>query len=144
MFLALKLFLSLLRGFHVLVRMDSMSVVSYLNHQGGLCSRPLCRLARQILRAVHILVPLNLGADLVSRQRLETGEWRLHPQVVSLIWQKFGRVEVDLFVEQDHSLSALVFPVPPIIYSQRVCAFRRGILWVTPSGFLVPAGSERA
>ncbi len=31
------------------IRSGNMSVVSYLNHQGGLRSRPLCRLAHQIL-----------------------------------------------------------------------------------------------
>ncbi len=48
-FLALKNFLAGLRGHHVLVRSDNTSVVSYLNHQGGLRSRPLCKLACQIL-----------------------------------------------------------------------------------------------
>ncbi len=40
-FQTLKHFLLDLRGHHVLVRTDSTSVVSYINHQGGLCSRPL-------------------------------------------------------------------------------------------------------
>ncbi len=48
-FLALKNFLTDLRGHHVLVRSDNTSVVSYINHQGGLRSRPLCKLACQIL-----------------------------------------------------------------------------------------------
>ncbi len=43
-FLALKNFLADLRGHHVLVHSDSTSVVSYINHQGGLRSRPLCKL----------------------------------------------------------------------------------------------------
>ncbi len=46
---ALRSFLPDLSGHHVLIRADNMSVVSYLNHQGGLRSRPLCRLAHQIL-----------------------------------------------------------------------------------------------
>ncbi len=48
-FLALKNFLADLKGHHVLVHSDNTSVVSYLNHQGGLRSRPLCKLACQIL-----------------------------------------------------------------------------------------------
>ncbi len=48
-FQALKHFLPDLGGHHVLVRTDNTSVVSYINHQGGLRSRPLYRLARQIL-----------------------------------------------------------------------------------------------
>ncbi len=40
-FLALKNFLADLRGHHVLVHSDNTSVVSYINHQGGLRSRPI-------------------------------------------------------------------------------------------------------
>ncbi len=39
-FRALKHFLPDLRDHHVLVRTDNTAVVSYINHQGGLCSRP--------------------------------------------------------------------------------------------------------
>ncbi len=82
-FLALKNFLSYLRGNGVLVRSDNTSVVSYINHQGGLRSRPLCKLACQILlwsqgkllslRAAYIPGVHNIGADILSRQgmRLE-------------------------------------------------------------------------
>ncbi len=104
-FLALKQFLPQLKGCHVLVRMDNITVVSYLNRQGGLGSRPLYRLARSVLlwaltkflliSAVHILGHLNSGADLLLR--LEDGEWRRHHQLVNLIRQKFGRADVDLF-----------------------------------------------
>ncbi|KAL0149377.1 hypothetical protein M9458_055415, partial [Cirrhinus mrigala] len=33
----------------------------------------------------------------LALESLEAREWRLHPQVVHLIWQRFGRTEVDLF-----------------------------------------------
>ncbi len=96
-FLALRQFLTQLTGCHVLIRTDNMTVVSYLNRQGGLRSRPLYRLARSVYlwaktkflsdRVVHIPGNLNSGADLLSRQRMLDGEWRLYPQVVNLIWQ---------------------------------------------------------
>ncbi len=72
-FQALKHFLPDLRDHHVLVRTDNTAVVSYINHQGGLRSSPLYRLAHQILvwsqgkllslRAVYIPGHLNVGAD---------------------------------------------------------------------------------
>ncbi len=75
---ALKHFLPDLRDRHVLVRTNNTAVVSYINHQGGLRSRPLYRQAYQILgwsqdkllslRAVHIPGHLNMGADILSRQ----------------------------------------------------------------------------
>ncbi len=77
-FLALKNFLADLRGHHVLVHSDNTSVVSYLNHQGGLRSRPHCKLACQILlwsqgkllslRAAYIPGTHNIGADILSRR----------------------------------------------------------------------------
>ncbi len=82
-FLALKDFLADLRGHHVLVHSDNTSVVSYINHQGGLRSRPLCKLACQILlwsqgkllypRAAYIPGVHNIGADILSRQGLRPG-----------------------------------------------------------------------
>lgn len=103
-----QMFLALSEGCHVLIRMDNMTVVLYLNRQVWLRSHPLYRLAERVLlwvqtrflsvRVVHILGHLNLGADLFSRQGLDPGGWWLHPQVVvSLIWQRFSRAEVDLF-----------------------------------------------
>ncbi len=83
-FQALKHFLLDPRGHHVLVRTDNTSVVSYINCQGGLCSRPLYRLACQILlwaqgqllslRAVYIPGYLNQEADILSRQGLRPRE----------------------------------------------------------------------
>ncbi|KAI2647034.1 NLR family CARD domain-containing protein 3 [Labeo rohita] len=96
-FRALKFFLPDLRDRHVLVRIDSTAVVYYINHQGGLRSRPLYKLAHHILvwsqdklfslRAVHIPGHLNVGADVLSRQGPRPGEWMLHPEVfIQLPW----------------------------------------------------------
>ncbi len=109
-FRALKFFLPDLRGHHVLVRTDNTAVVSYINHQGGLRSRPLYKLAHQILlwsqdkflslRALYIPGYLNVGPDVLSRQGPRPGEWMLHPEVVKQIWRIFYQAEVDLFATQ--------------------------------------------
>ncbi len=44
-----QFFLPDIRGHNVLVRSDSRSVVSYINHQGGLVSMRLCTLANDLL-----------------------------------------------------------------------------------------------
>ncbi len=96
-FLALKNVLADLRSHHLLVHSDNTSVVSYLNHQWGLRSRPLCKLACQILlwsqgkllslRGAYIPGAHNVGADILLRQGLRLGQWRRHPEVVELIWR---------------------------------------------------------
>ncbi|KAL0183578.1 hypothetical protein M9458_019274, partial [Cirrhinus mrigala] len=112
-FRALKHFLPDLIGHHVLVRTDNTAVVYYINHQGGLHSRPLYKLAHQILvwsqgkllslRAVHVPGHLNMGADVLSRQGPRPGEWMLHPEVVKQIWRVFGQAQVDLFATQENA-----------------------------------------
>ncbi len=82
-FLALKYFLPVLGGYHIIVRTDNMAVVSHINRQGGSRSRTLDRLARHLLlwsqdkflslRAVHVPGVLNLAADFLSRQKLTDG-----------------------------------------------------------------------
>ncbi|KAL0195108.1 hypothetical protein M9458_008680, partial [Cirrhinus mrigala] len=106
-FLALRRFRRMLHGEHVLVRTDNMATVAYINHQGGLRSRRMLQLARHLLlwslkwlkslRAVHIPGELNRAVDAFSRQLTLPGEWRLHPQVVQLIWSRFGEAQIDLF-----------------------------------------------
>ncbi len=105
-FRALKHFLPDLRDRHVLVRTDNTAVVFYINHQGGLRSHPLYKLAHQILvwsqdkllslRAVHIPGYLNMGADILSRQ-------------VKQIWRVFGQAQVDLFATRQTSHCPLWF-----------------------------------
>ncbi len=118
-FLALKYFLPVLGGHHVIVRTDNMAVVSHINRQGGSKSRTLDRLARHLLlwsqdkflslRAVHVPGVLNLVDDFLSRQKLKPGEWMLNRQTVSQIWDLFGKAEVDLFASQESSQCPLWF-----------------------------------
>ncbi|XDV41216.1 hypothetical protein PO909_010114 [Leuciscus waleckii] len=109
---ALRHFCPLIKGHHVLVRSD-MSVVAYINRQGGIRSRNLYRLTERLLvwaqhnlrslRAAHVPGHLNVGPDRLSRDNVPTGEWSLHPQTVQLLWKTFGRVKVDLFASQENA-----------------------------------------
>jgi hypothetical protein len=117
--LALSRFKPLLLGKHVLVRSDSTATVAYINRQGGLRSRRMSQLARHLLlwsqkhlrslRAVFIPGLLNRAADELSRQQVLPGEWRLHPQVVQLIFRRFGTAQVDLFAAPDTSHCQLFY-----------------------------------
>ena len=110
---ALKHFLPLLRGHHVLVRSDNMSVVSYVNRQGGIRSRTLRALAERLLswaqgplrslRAAHVPGRLNDGPDRLSRDNVPPGEWSLHRQTVQTLWRRFGEAQIDLFAASENA-----------------------------------------
>ena len=81
---ALRSFEDIVKGRSVLVRSDSMTVVSYINHQGGTHSPSLCRLAVDLrswclpcqihLSASHISGEDILLADILSRGRFVPSE----------------------------------------------------------------------
>ncbi|XP_034780644.2 uncharacterized protein LOC117973223, partial [Acipenser ruthenus] len=110
-FLALQHFLPVLSSAHVLIRTDSTTVVAYINHQGGLRSPWLHCIAFRLLiwaqanllslRATHIPGVVNLAADLLSRRGPHPSEWRLHPQTVERIWERFRKAQVDLFASAE-------------------------------------------
>ncbi|KAI2655623.1 Transposon Ty3-G Gag-Pol polyprotein [Labeo rohita] len=109
--LALRRFRPMIQGKHVLVRSDNTATVAYINHQGGVRSFRMSQLARHLLlwsqhrlkslRATHIPGEANRMADSLSRQVSLGGEWRLHPQSVQLIWDRFGQAQVDLFASPE-------------------------------------------
>lgn len=72
-----------------------------------------CRILVDLLSicAIHAPGCLNYGADMVSRQRVTQGEWRLHSQNVNMIWNIFGRAEVDLFASAANTHFPLFFSV---------------------------------
>ncbi len=155
-FLALKNFLADLRGHHVLVHSDNTSVVSYLNYQRDLRSRPLCKLVCQILlwfqrkllslRVAYIPETHNIGADILSRQELKPGEWRLHPEVVELMWREFGQAQVDLFASQETSHCPLWFSLThpaPLRLDAMVQTWPRLRLYAFPPIALLPGVLER-
>ncbi len=155
-FQALKYFLPDLRGHHVLVRTDNTAVVSYINHQGGLRSRHLYRLAHQILvwaqgkllslRAVYIPGHLNVGADTLSRQGPLPGEWMLHTEVVKQIWRVFGQAQVDLFATQETAQCPLWYSLlhpAPLGLDAMVQTWPRLRLYAFPPVALLPGVLER-
>ncbi len=59
--------------------------------------------------ALRATKALNRAADELSRQHALPGEWRLHPEVLQLIWRRFGDAQVDLFASPDTSHCQLFF-----------------------------------
>ncbi len=74
---------------------------------GLLCAASKCCYTRrmywsvQSLRAVHVPGELNRAAAKLSHQPALPGEWQLLPEVLQLIWRRFGDAQVDLFASPD-------------------------------------------
>jgi hypothetical protein len=135
--LALNAFLSSLRGHHVLVRTDNMSVVAYINHQGGVRSGGLHAMARDLLlwaqnnlsslRAAHIPGIQNLGADMLSRGNTPPEPTDGQSNIGS-VWQ--GRNQ-PVRLEKQHPLQSVLLEgqgrvgprlaqQPPVCFSPRL------------------------
>lgn len=52
---------------------------------------------------------MNRGGDLLSRGNPLYGEWRLHPQVMLMVWQRFGQAAADLFASCEDAQCPLFF-----------------------------------
>ncbi|KAL0199539.1 hypothetical protein M9458_002726, partial [Cirrhinus mrigala] len=59
------------------------------------------------LRATHIPGDLNHVDNSLSQQISLRGKWRLHPQMVQLIWSRFGQAQIDLFVSPESTYCQL-------------------------------------
>ena len=122
--LALRDFKDQCQNQTVLVVTDNLTVVAYINKQGGTHSAEMCALLWKImtwchhyhitLKARHIPDCLNVMADLLSRSnQVQSTEWSLHPQVFKQICQKWFTPHVDLFATHlNHKLPLYVSPVP--------------------------------
>ncbi|CAC5376712.1 unnamed protein product [Mytilus coruscus] len=105
-------FLPQLQGQNVLIKSDNMTVVQYVNKQGGTRSIDLCyktwdlwKMAiknKIVLRAAHIAGRKNILADQLSRNKIFPTEWTLNDQVVQTIFSIWGNPMIDLFALGDN------------------------------------------
>lgn len=106
-------FLPSLQGQKVLVRCDNVTVVQYINKQGGTKSPSLCMRIWQLfmiliqnnieLKAAHIAGTSNILADHLSRRKILPTEWSLNNQVVNHLFTLWGEPMIDLFAsDQNH------------------------------------------
>jgi len=109
---------------HILVATDNTTVKSYINRQGGTHSWSLMEETQLLfqlvmsnqwtLKARHIAGKLNVLADQLSRAgQVIATEWTLHPQVVEMLFTKWGRPLIDLCATSLNNQCPLyVSPVP--------------------------------
>ena len=108
MFLALQAFQEVVSGSPCDRDVRQLTVVAYVNKQGGTVSRPLCLLTSRLLRwtesfdvhleARYLPGESNVLADVLSRRGQVVGtEWSLHPQVARALLRTWGNPSIDLF-----------------------------------------------
>ena len=155
-YLALKHFEPFLLGCHVLIRTDNTAALYYLNKQGGLSSRVMDQLAREMtlwclprlrsIRALHIPGLQNGGADLLSRGGPRYEDWSLHPQVARQIFSRFGQPRADLFASQENAKCPLYFSVrgqAPLGSDALAHTWPKGLLYAFPPLELILPTLER-
>ena len=91
----------------VLLLMDNISAVTYINKMGGTHTPMLSYLAKNLwdwclthnisVTARYIPGMQNVEADRESRVFLDSSDWKLHPGVFNPHHQKWGPVDIDLF-----------------------------------------------
>ena len=91
----------------ILLRLDNMTTMAFLNRMGGTHSENLCNLAAHIwkwylernifIHAEHLPGKLNVKADCYSRHTPDCSDWQLHPLIFQQLQDKLGPFSIDLF-----------------------------------------------
>uniref|UniRef100_A0A1Y1L1T2 Reverse transcriptase domain-containing protein n=1 Tax=Photinus pyralis TaxID=7054 RepID=A0A1Y1L1T2_PHOPY len=109
-FLGLKYFASDLQGINILLRIDNITAIAYINRMGGTRHPHLNSLAREIWQwceirrlwifASYIESKNNKEADTESRRIVKETEWELNMTYYNQIISKLGKPTLDLFASR--------------------------------------------
>ena len=112
-FLALKSFARQERSISILLRLDNVTAIAFLNKMGGTHSRYLSRLAVQVwdwcvernttIHAEHLPGKQNVRTDWESRHVMDSSDWRLHREIFLKLQESFGLFTVDLFASRTNA-----------------------------------------
>ena len=109
-FLTLQTFVGNRKEINVLLKIDNMTTVNYINRMGGTHSKQLMQITSQmwnwsldriiVLSAEHLPGVQNVDADRESRRKWDSSEWKLDPMIFQLIMQILGPCQVDLYASR--------------------------------------------
>ena len=145
-FLAIKAFGKTWQNITVLLYLDNVTAVSYINQKGGTVSRALCELAISVwtwciernitLKAEHLPGQQNFQADQESRTIRDHCDWKLKQQVFQQIQATQGPLEVDLFASRLTKQLPRFYSWRPDPEAEATDAFMQD--WTTCQGFANP------
>ena len=109
-FLAVQCFLKEISNMTILLRLDNVTAVTFINRMGGTHSKPLCQLALALwewciqrnlfLVAEHLPGQQNVLADHESRSLRDQCGWMINPQLFCQIQDQLGPCQIDLFASR--------------------------------------------
>ena len=109
-FLAVQCFLKTENNITILLKLDNVTAVTFINWLGGTHSKPLCQLAlafwewciprNLFLIAEHLPGQQNVLADHESRSLKDRCDWMINPQLLHQIQDQLGPCQVDLFASR--------------------------------------------
>ena len=96
-----------LRGHNLTMFIDNTTAVAYINRQGGTRSRIISDISASLWTlcqeldihptASYLAGKDNVVADAISRGRFNNGNWSLNQHWLDLLFQIYGRPNIDLF-----------------------------------------------
>jgi hypothetical protein len=112
-FLALKTFVPNLRPNRVLLRLDNVTAISFINRMGGTHSTTLSDLAVEmwkwclqkgvIIHAEHLPGTENIRADWESRHVRDSSDWKLQREIFLQLERRCGPFTIDLFASRTNA-----------------------------------------
>ena len=112
-FLALESLASHLRDCHILLLLDNITAISFINHKGGTRSHTLSDLALDMwtwclqrgitVHAEHLPGSCNIETDRISRRLFDSSNWRLDHSVFQKLVSLWGPFDIDLFAARHNS-----------------------------------------
>lgn len=112
-FFALKSLASQMRGATVLLQLDNVAAIAFINKMGGTHSRELSNLAVNIwkwciqrnifIHAEHLPGTENVQADWESRHLTDLSNWRLNQEIFMLLEEALGLFSIDLFTSRTNT-----------------------------------------
>lgn len=109
-FYGLKSIFSDFENVHIQLSSDSMTCVSFITAMGGMASKPLDDLTKQIwdwclerniyISAVHVAGKANVTADFYSRNFSDSTEWMLKKDIFDRLCVQFFTPSIDLFASR--------------------------------------------
>ena len=145
-FLALRSFVKERRDVSVLLLLDNVTAIAFINRMGGTHSICLSDLAVEIwdwciqrnvtIHAEHLPGVENVRADWESRHLSDSSDWRLHREIFCHLEAREGPFSIDLFASRTNTQLPLYCSWKPDPNALAVDAF--SISWKNHSPYLFP------